>query len=559
MAITASGISSGLDVNSIVTQLVAAESGQLDIIADKKSALQSKISAFGTLKSSLASFQTALASLSTASKFNVQSTNISDNSVISATANGKATSGDYAVTVNQLAQTQKLATAGFANKTDAIGSGTLTITLGTYDSAGNSFTPNAAKTPIDIVIPAGSDSLEKVRDAINSANAGVSASIVNDGSASGNRLVITSQNSGTANSVKIEVADDDGNALDDSGLSRLAFDPTLASGSGKNLTQMQAAKDALLNVDGIDIVKSSNNISDAIEGVTLNLLKVSGGAAANLNIATDTAAIEASVGAFVKAYNDLNTTITNLTKYNETTKKGSALTGDGTARNIAFRIKSTLTGSINTGGTLSTLSQIGVGFKADGTLSLDSAKLQDKISTNFEDIAKLFATSAIASDSQISFVGGSSKTQAGIYAINISALGSNSSDTVGTINGVVATGAGTTLKAGAGDASAGLIINIAGGALGDRGTITYSVGFAAQLNNLISDFLDEEGILTSKTDGLNGSVSRLDKEKENQEARLVLIEKRYRAQFTALETLISSMNSTSSFLTQQLAQLSANN
>lgn len=559
MAITASGISSGLDVNSIVSQLVAAESGQLDIIADKKSALQSKISAFGTLKSSLASFQTALASLSTASKFNVQSTNISDNSVISATANGKATSGDYAVTVNQLAQTQKLATAGFANKTDAIGSGTLTITLGTYDSAGNSFTPNAAKTPIDIVIPAGSDSLEKVRDAINSANAGVSASIVNDGSASGNRLVITSQNSGTANSVKIEVADDDGNALDDSGLSRLAFDPTLASGSGKNLTQMQAAKDALLNVDGIDIVKSSNNISDAIEGVTLNLLKVSGGAAANLNIATDTAAIEASVGAFVKAYNDLNTTITNLTKYNETTKKGSALTGDGTARNIAFRIKSTLTGSINTGGTLSTLSQIGVGFKADGTLSLDSAKLQDKISTNFEDIAKLFATSAIASDSQISFVGGSSKTQAGIYAINISALGSNSSDTVGTINGVVATGAGTTLKAGAGDASAGLIINIAGGALGDRGTITYSVGFAAQLNNLISDFLDEEGILTSKTDGLNGSVSRLDKEKENQEARLVLIEKRYRAQFTALETLISSMNSTSSFLTQQLAQLSANN
>lgn len=559
MAITASGISSGLDVNSIVTQLVAAESGQLDIIADKKSALQSKISAFGTLKSSLASFQTALASLSTASKFNVQSTNISDNSVISATANGKATSGDYAVTVNQLAQTQKLATAGFANKTDAIGSGTLTITLGTYDSAGNSFTPNVAKTPIDIVIPAGSDSLEKVRDAINSANAGVSASIVNDGSASGNRLVITSKNSGTANSVKIEVADDDGNALDDSGLSRLAFDPTLASGSGKNLTQMQAAKDALLNVDGIDIVKSSNNISDAIEGVTLNLLKVSGGAAANLNIATDTAAIEASVGAFVKAYNDLNTTITNLTKYNETTKKGSALTGDGTARNIAFRIKSTLTGSINTGGTLSTLSQIGVGFKADGTLSLDSAKLQDKISTNFEDIAKLFATSAIASDSQISFVGGSSKTQAGIYAINISALGSNSSDTVGTINGVVATGAGTTLKAGAGDASAGLIINIAGGALGDRGTITYSVGFAAQLNNLISDFLDEEGTLTSKTDGLNGSVSRLDKEKENQEARLVLIEKRYRAQFTALETLISSMNSTSSFLTQQLAQLSANN
>jgi len=559
MAITASGIASGLDINSIVSQLVAAESGQLNIIAQKKSALQSRISAFGTLKSSLASFQTALANLSTANKFNVQSSKISDSSIFSATANGKATNGDYAVTVSQLAQTQKLATAGFANKTDTVGSGTLTITLGTYDSGSNSFTPNAAKTPVDIAIPAGSDSLEKVRDAINRANAGVSASIINDGSASGNRLVITSQDSGTVNSIKIEVADDDGNALDDSGLSRLAFDPTLASGSGKNLSQVQEAKDARLNVDGIDIVKSSNTISDAIEGVTLNLLKVSGGTASSLNIATDTAAIEASVEAFVKAYNDLNTTITNLTKYNETTKKGSALTGDGTARNIASKIKSTLIGTINTGGALSSLSQIGVGFKADGTLSLDSAKLQDRISTNFEDIAKLFATSATASDSQISFVGGSSKTQAGVYAINISALGSDSSNTIGTINGVAATGAGTTLRGGVGDASEGLIVNIAGGTLGDRGTVTYSIGFAAQLNNLISDFLDEEGILTSKTDGLNGSVTRLDKEKENQEARLVLIEKRYRAQFTALETLISSMNSTSSYLTQQLAQFSANN
>lgn len=556
--ISAAGIASGLDVNSIVTQLVAAESGQLNIIADKKSALQSKISAFGTLKSSLASFQTALANLSTASKFNVQSTNISDNTIFSATANGKAINGDYAVTVSQLAQTQKLATAGFANTTDTVGSGTLTITLGTYDSVGNSFTPNAAKTPVDIVIPAGSDSLEKVRDAINNANAGVSASIINDGSANGNRLVITSKDSGTANSVKISVTDDDGNALDDSGLSKLAFDPTLASGTGKNLTQMQAAKDALLNIDGIDIVKSSNNISDAIEGVTLNLLKVSGGTAANLNIATDTAAIEASVTAFVKAYNDLNTTITNLTKFDDVTKKGSVLTGDGTARSIASKIKSTLTGSINTGGALSTLSQIGVGFKADGTLSLDSTKLQDKIATNFKDIAKLFAPSATASDPQISFVGSSSKTQAGVYAIDISALGSDISDTVGTINGVAATGAGTTLKGGVGDASEGLIINIAGGALGARGTVTYSIGFAAQLDNLISDFLDEEGILTSKTDGLNSSVTRLDKETENQEARLVLIEKRFRAQFTALETLISSMNSTSSFLTQQLAQLSAN-
>lgn len=558
MAITASGISSGLDINSIVTQLVAAERGPLNLIAAKKAAIQSKISAFGTLKSSLSSFQTALASLSTASKFNVQSTTVSDSTIFSATANGKATSGDYAVTVSQLAQSQKLATAGFSSTSDIVGSGTLTITLGTYDSVGNTFTANASKTPVDIVIPSGSDSLEKVRDAINAADAGVTASIVNDGSTAGNRLVITSKDSGTVNSIKIGVSDNDGNALDDSGLSKLAFDPTLAGGSGKNLTQMQEAKNALLNIDGIDIVKSSNTITDALGGVTLKLLKVSGGSAANLNIDTDTAAIEASVTAFVKAYNDLDTTIRKLTNFNETTNTGSALTGDATARNVASKIKSVLTGSISTGGALSTLSEIGVGFKSDGTLSLDSAKLQDKISSNFEDIAKLFATSATTTDSQISFVGSSSKTKAGTYAINISQVGSDSVDTIGTINGVAGTGTGTALKGAVGDDSEGLIINVTGGATGARGTITYSIGFAAQLNDLVSDFLDEEGILTTKTDGLDSSITRLNKETEAQEARLVSIEKRYRAQFTALETLISSMNSTSSYLTQQLAQIAAN-
>ncbi|CAG1004990.1 Flagellar hook-associated protein 2 [Methylophilaceae bacterium] len=558
MAITVSGLSSGLDVNSIVSQLIAAESGPLANIATRKTAVQSKISAFGTLKSALSTFQTALANLSSPSKFNVQSTAISDSTVFSATANGKATSGDYSVTVTQLAQTQKLAMGGFANKTDTVGSGTLTITLGTYDSVGNSFTANADKTPVNIAIPAGSDSLEKVRDAINAADAGVTASIINDGSSNGNRLVITSKDSGTVNSIKIEVSDDDGNPLDDSGLSRLAYDPTATAGSGKNLTQMQAAKDALLTIDGIDIVKSSNTITDAVEGVTLKLLKESTGSPVNMNIATDSAAIEASVMAFVEAYNKLNTSIRTLTKYDETTKTGAILNGDATARTIATKIKSVITSTVSSGGAFNTLSQIGVGFKSDGTLSLDSTKLQANIASNFEDIAKLFATSATATDSQVSFVGNTSQTKAGTYAINVSQLGSDSTDTIGTINGVAGTGIGASLKGAVGDDSEGLLIKISGGATGDRGTITFSIGLAAQLNTLVSDFLNEEGILAAKTDGLNSSITRLNKEAEAQEARLDVIEKRYRAQFTALETLISSMNSTSAFLTQQLSQLSAN-
>lgn len=555
MSISASGIASGLNVNEIVTQLVAAESGQLNLITKKQSDIQSRISAFGTLKSALASFQASLAALSKADKFNVQTAASSNSALFTATANGKAINGNYSISVNQLAQNQKLASAGFASKSDALGSGTLTITLGRYDEDGNSFNPDAERTPVSIAIQPGADSLEQVRDAINNANAGVTATIINDGSASGNRLVLTAKNSGSANSIKIEVSDDDGNDLDDAGLSRLAFDPTQAAGSGKNLTQVQQARDALLTIDGIDIVKSSNSISDAIEGVTLNLLATSNGTAASLDVGIDKAAIEASVAAFVKSYNDFNTTLRNLTKYDETTKTAAALNGDATTRNIAFAIKSMLTGTVNTGGSLSSLSQIGVGFQADGTLALDSVKFQEKLASNFDDIAKLFATSATASDPQIRFVGASGKTQAGTYAIQLSQLAPS---LAGIINGVAATASDTTLLGAIGDPSEGLIIDVLGGASGDRGTVTYSIGFAAQLNSLISGFLDDEGILAARTDGLNSSITRLDREKEMQQTRLAAIESRYRAQFTALETMLSSMNSTSAYLTQQLTQISAN-
>ena len=325
MSISSPGIGSNLDVNSIVTGLMSTEQGPLNNVTKQKTAIQAKISAFGSLKSSLSSFQTAVANLATNEKFNAQAIKVSDSTVFSATANGKATNSDYAVKVNQLAQNQKLALAGFANKTDVVGSGTITINFGTYDADGNSFAINPDKTAKTISIAAGGDTLQAVRDAINAADAGVTASIINDGSANGNRLVITSKDSGTANSLKISVADNDGNNVDGSGLSALAFDPTLTSGSGKNMSQLQAAKDALLNIDGIDVVKSKNVVTDAIDGVTLNLLRVSNTDPVNLNISTDSEAIKTSVNEFAKAYNNLDTTLRNLTKFDAASSKATGL------------------------------------------------------------------------------------------------------------------------------------------------------------------------------------------------------------------------------------------
>ena len=554
---TSVGLASGLDVDAIVTSLMNVEKKPLTALATQKTTYQSKISAYGTLKSALSTFQTAVNNLSTASKFNAQTVKSGDPSVFTATASGSATVGNYAVTVSQLAQAQKIATAGFGSAYDVVGTGTMTIAFGTYDSTGNTFTANADKTPTNITISSANNTLAGVRDAINASGAGVTAAIVNDGTT--NRLVITSKDSGEVNSLKITTTDSDGNNLDAAGLSQLAYDPTATAGAGNNMTQKQVAKYAKLNIDGIDIVKSSNTVSDAIDGVTFNLLKDSGGSAVSLDVARDEASVKASVTAFVDAYNALNTKLRSLTNYSAPNSAANGpLLGDATARSVTSQIKSVLTSVIGTTGSITSLSQIGVGFKADGTLGLDATKLDKSIADNFGDIAKLFTSSATTTDPQISFSGSTSNTQAGTYAINISQIGSDSTNTAGTINGVAGTGANTTLTGAIGDASAGLRIEVNGGATGSRGTITYSIGYASKLNTLLTSLLSDDGILAARTDGINTSIKNIDKQSDAISTRLTAVEARYRAQFNKLETLISSMSSTSTYLSQQIAAINAN-
>lgn len=560
--ITSPGIGSGLDVNAIVTGLMNVERQPLTILARKKSAFQTQVSAFGTLKSALSTFQTSVSALSSPAKFNVQNAISGNAEVFTATSSGSAAVSNYAITVNQLAQQQKLGSAGDTNISDPVGTGTLTISFGTFTPAmvtpptPSAFTSNPNKNNINVTINSSNNSLAGLRDAINAQNASVSASIVNDGTT--NRLVITSKDTGEVNSLRITTVDDDTNNTDASGLSRFAYDPTAAAGSGKNLNVLQDAKNALLNIDGISVVKSSNTVTDAIEGVTLNLLKTSNSVSVNLGISTNQDKIKESVTAFVDAYNKLDTTMRNLTKFGGEGGSNGALLGDATARAITNQIKGVLSKSIDGNGGLSSLNQIGVSFQRDGKLALDSAKLNTAISTNVKDIAALFATSAKATDPLISFSGSTSKTQAGTYAVTVSQLGSNIVNAAGTINGSAAVGSSTNLVGAVGNASEGLSLKVSGGSLGARGTVTYSVGYAAQLDNVLTNLLSADGLLTARTNGINTSIKRVDEQSAKISDRLVTVEARYRAQYTRLDTLMSSLSSTSSFLTQQLKSLSAN-
>ncbi|CAN1498730.1 FliD Flagellar capping protein [Methylophilaceae bacterium] len=560
MGISSVGLGSGLDVNSIITGLMGVEKKPLTAVAQQKSAYQSKISAYGTMKSSLSLFQTTMSTLSNVAKFNMQTATSADTSIFTASTDGTATNGDYAITVSQLAKSQKLALTGFDSITDTVNNGRLNIDFGRYDPTDdNKFTANPDKSSLSITINSSNRTLAGVRDAINAANSSVTASIVNNGS--GNQLVLTSTDTGEVNSMRI------------SGISQLAYDKSKSSngnndGSGDsngssnrdniNFTEVQAAKNALLNVDGVAVAKASNTVTDVINGVTLNLLTTSSGNNINLHIASNQNDVKASISSFVEAYNKLDTTLRSLTKFDSTGKASGVLLGDGTARSVVNQIKSVMTKAINTTGGLTTLNQIGVTFQRDGQLALDSTRLTAAMNSNFGDIATLFASSLKATDAQITYAGSTSNTQEGTYAVTVSKLGTSSANTAGTINGVAATGSLTGLTGATGNASSGLSLKISGGALGSRGTVQFTMGYAAQLDRVINSLLSDTGIVASKTEGLNTSITRLDKKTESLNIRLAGVEARYRTQFTKLDSLLSGMSTTSSYLTQQLASINAN-
>lgn len=654
MALSSPGLGSGLDVSSLVSQLMALERRPLTALATKEAKYQAQLTAYGSLKGALSSFQSAVATLANPANFSAAKASLADTSVATASASSAATAGSYSLEVLTLAQPHKLKSANFTATSDVVGTGTLTIQYGTY--SGGSFTLNPDKAAATIAINSGNSSLAGVRDAINDANAGVTASIINDGS--GNRLVIASKDSGLANALKITVADDDLANADNAGLSQLVYDAS--SGGTTNLSQTVAAQNATAVIDGISISKASNTISDAIEGVTLTLLKANTPSATTLSVSRDTAGIQASVQTFVKAYNDLNKTITDLSKYDAATKQASMLTGEATVRSVQSQLRSVFNTSLSSaGGGLNTLSDIGISFQADGTLKLDSAKLNTALHDPAKDVSTLFAAVGKPTDSLVSFVSSSADTKNGSYSVHVTRLatqgaaaggvsagltiatGSNDTldltidgiaasvtlaagtytadalaaeiqsringvgalssagigvtvtqsggaltvtsnrygsasavlltggnaltalfgtqtetagvDVAGTIGGIAATGSGQMLT-GTGDA-AGLALKVSAGATGSRGSVNFARGFAYELDKLVGRMLENDSLIDGRIDGINASIKDIGTRRDALAIRLELIEKRYRAQFSALDTMIASMTKTSDFLTQQLANL----
>lgn len=458
-SVTSLGAGSGLDAESIVSGLMAVEKIPLNRLTARTASYNAKISAYGSISSALSSLKTASNALYS-TKTNLLTSTVSDTNVASATSGTSATAGTYGLEVTQLAKPHSLSSR-VATSSEAMGTGSLAISNGS-----NSFS---------VTIDSTNNTLAGIRDAINasSTNTSVRANILTD--SAGTRLVLTSKESGASNTISIAVTDNDGNNSDaynattntNPGLSQLAF-----TAGANNLTQVQAAQNALIKLDNVSLSFSSNTVVDAIPGVTLNLTKENTGTPATVTIARDSAGLKKLADDFVKAYNDLHSVIVKNTAYDATTKTASTLTGDSTVRSIDRQLREALrTTPAGVTGNIKQLADAGISIDSSGVMSVDSTKFQKAIDSDFS------------------------------------------------------------------------------------GLQTMVDGYSKATTSLITSLTDTNGVITARTSGLKDSIKLLDNQKEMLNNRLTAIEQRYRARFTSLDTMISGLKNTSTFLTQQIANL----
>ncbi|MBV2234758.1 MAG: flagellar filament capping protein FliD [Sterolibacterium sp.] len=449
------GIGSGLDINGLVSKLMESESRPLVSLTTKEAGIQAKISAFGSIKSALSGLQTATQALTRAQTFTGTSATVTDSSVFTATGGKTATPGEYTISVSQLAQNHAIRSDSAYTTSDTFNAGTLTLAV------------NGKTTEVSIR-SGENDTLAGIARSINEARAGVSAAVINTGSTQ--RLVLTSATTGTDGAIRLSVNETG------SGATHSLTDFAYGGSDSPTMVQTQAANDAIFTINNIEITRSSNTVTDAIDGVTLGLSKLG---ETKLTVARDISGTTSAINAFVKAYNDVVTTLNRVSAYDAATKKASTLTGDSTVRSLGFQLSS-LSSSVvgDMSGSTARLSDIGISRQLDGTLQVDDAKLKTALKDPDRDVAALFA-----------------------------------------------------------------------------GTEAGREGIAVRFVNALDGILGENGTLTSRTNGLSSSIKDIGRQRDSINLRLAATEANYRKQFQALDSMVSSMASTSNYLAQQLQGL----
>ncbi|WP_148863253.1 flagellar filament capping protein FliD [Marinobacter fonticola] len=651
--ISSLGIGSGVLNSDLVDQLVTAErkpaTQRLDFNQQRTEAL---ISAYGTLRSAITELRLPMRQLSSPEGLKSFSATSSNEDVAVTLDSSKASRGSYTVQVDSLAQSQSLASGTWDSKdSTTIGTGSLTVFVGSESK--------------NIAIDGTNNTLQGLADAINEADIGATAGIVDTGA--GFRLVLSSEETGTDNAISISVNDTDGNNTDTAGLSAFAFNGTV-----QNLTETVAAKDAVVQVNGISITRQSNTIENVIDGLTFDLKAE--GITSTVKVSQDTGAVADRVQTFLDKFNTLQQTIQGLSGYNAESGRGGLLSGDSTVRNVQNQLRGMLTGIVPGLEDAGVRSLADVGITTDyktGQLAFDRSVFEEQLKTYPDDVVALFAEQGRSSDSQIEFVGSNLNTEPGEYKVNITqiatqggvsgtnvgtasvtidanndaltfkvdgsssvsiqltagtytrdalaqeiqarldenavlsssgqsvkvafdpgagaltftsgAFGSESNvsitsvdtnsaadlglsvtsgtagqDVAGTINGQRATGEGQVLFVEGATAAAGMQVRVTGGSTGARGSISFIEGIGERAVNMVTDMVGAGGVLEARTDSLQDELKEIAEQRVQLEDRITSYRERLVSQFSAADALISQLNSTRDYVTQQLAALAPN-
>lgn len=495
--ISSLGVGSGIDVKGLVDQLLAAERKPTQNRLDRREGLlQAELSSFGTLKSALSDFRSAVETVSDASAFRTVTASSSNADAVSATADDSAATGRFDLEVLSRAEAQSVASGAFDATTSAVGSGSLTFRFGEVTTDGNGdvsgFTQNADRGTATVEIAASANSLSDVRDAVNEADIGVRASIINDGS--GERLVFSANETGAANGFVVDVADDDGSLNDAAGLSQLAFNQTDSS-----LTINRAGADAQLRVDGLAVSRASNTVDDLIQGVTLTL-KDTTTAPVNVNVEEDSAGARKLIEGFVEAYNGLQSQIQKVSGYNAETEQGAILQGNAVVRGVESEITRLMTDTLSVleGGPVRALADIGITTSREGTLEIDGERLDEALSNNPDDVAALFGVGGQVDGDGFRYESNRSATRAGRYDVNVTQLAERASIAGSTIT-APSDSAPLTID-GANDTLALTVDGVSTGTLNlTQGEYTSGSELAAEIQARINgaETLRDEGISVS--------------------------------------------------------------
>lgn len=369
MAISSPGVGSGLDVNSIVTQLVAIEKQPLKTLQTQANTLQTQLSKYGTIQSQVSALQDAATALATASNWSAQAATSSNTSVVTVAANSTASSTQFGLEISRLAQAQTTASRSLASGASigsGNGSGVLTIQLGSWgsDGAGPFVAGSSAAVTINVNE---TDSYAAIASAINAKNAGVKATVLK----SGNTERLSLQSTTTGSDAGFSISSDGGFAALDS-LSFTALTNGAESASGMEASQ--SGLNAKFKINGVAVESATNTVSNVVPGVTLNLLQTTAaGSPAQIVVSQDTAAIQKKIQAFADAYTALNKTLTDSTKYVPGGVSG-ILQGDSTTVGLQTVLRRTISSS-SVGSTFTRLSEIGLEQQTDGSLTLNATKL----------------------------------------------------------------------------------------------------------------------------------------------------------------------------------------